>query len=285
MIAGANCPLTYAGVDLGGWNIRCISKRRDDNEARQAAIWRREGIDYATGHVSRWPVVAAVRWLRVWDLYQPRRQVMFAEGRQRRVEQAGVVAYGLLALLALGGVAVLWRARRRDALLVLLAPAVVVSVACGGRLRRAAAAPRLRDADARARGGRARGPVGAAARRVRFSRALALAAAGRPRAAPGLRAGAGQVQAAARRRAGVPPAGQPAGRRQGLHPAVPLRGHRRGARVGRQAAAVSVPGGADLAGRRAVGGLASPRRACSPGPARSSSWGSSAAASPARAPG
>jgi 4-amino-4-deoxy-L-arabinose transferase-like glycosyltransferase len=128
VIAGANCPLTYAGVDLGGWNIRCISKRRDDNEARQAAIWRREGVDYATSHVSRWPVLAAVRWLRVWDLYQPRRQVMFAEGRQRRVEQAGVVAYGLLALLALGGVAVLWRTRRRDALLVLLAPAVVVSV-------------------------------------------------------------------------------------------------------------------------------------------------------------
>jgi hypothetical protein len=128
VIAGANCPLTYRGVDLGGWNIRCISKRTDDNEARQAAIWRREGVDYATGHVSRWPVLAVVRWLRVWDLYQPRRQVMFAEGRQRRVEQAGVVAYGLLALLALGGVAVLWRLRRRDALLVLLAPAVVVSV-------------------------------------------------------------------------------------------------------------------------------------------------------------
>ena len=48
VIAGANCPLTYAGIDLGGWNIRCISKRRDDNEARQAAIWRREGVDYAT---------------------------------------------------------------------------------------------------------------------------------------------------------------------------------------------------------------------------------------------
>jgi hypothetical protein len=128
VIAGANCPLTYAGVDLGGWNIRCISKRRDDNEARQAAIWRREGVDYATAHASRWPVLAVVRWLRVWDLYQPRRQVMFAEGRQRRVEQAGAVAYGLLALLALAGVAVLWRARRRDALLVLLAPAVVVSV-------------------------------------------------------------------------------------------------------------------------------------------------------------
>ncbi|MGZ6671150.1 MAG: ArnT family glycosyltransferase [Solirubrobacteraceae bacterium] len=128
VIAGANCPLTYAGIDLGGWNIRCISRRREDNEARQATIWRREGVDYATAHVSRWPVVAAVRFLRVWDLYQPRRQVMFAEGRQRRVEQAGVVAYTLLALLALGGVAALWRARRRDALLVLLAPAVAVSV-------------------------------------------------------------------------------------------------------------------------------------------------------------
>ncbi|MGZ6641112.1 MAG: ArnT family glycosyltransferase [Solirubrobacteraceae bacterium] len=128
VIAGANCPLTYAGIDLGGWNIRCISRRREDNEARQATIWRREGVDYATAHVSRWPVVAAVRFLRVWDLYQPRRQVMFAEGRQRRVEQAGVVAYALLALLALGGVAALWRARRRDALLVLLAPAVAVSV-------------------------------------------------------------------------------------------------------------------------------------------------------------
>lgn len=128
VIAGANCPLTYAGVDLGGWNIRCISDRRQDDEAQQAAIWRREGIDYATGHASRWPVVGAVRFLRVWDLYQPRRQVMFAEGRQRRVEQAGVIAYGLLTLLALGGVVALWRSGRRDALLVLLAPAVVVSV-------------------------------------------------------------------------------------------------------------------------------------------------------------
>jgi 4-amino-4-deoxy-L-arabinose transferase-like glycosyltransferase len=126
VIAGANCPLTYAGADLGGWNLACISPRRDDNEARQAAVWRREGIDYATAHVSRWPLVVPVRFLRVWDLYQPRRQLMFAEGRQRGVEKAGVVAYGLLALLALGGVAVL--RRRFDALLVLLAPAVVVSV-------------------------------------------------------------------------------------------------------------------------------------------------------------
>ena len=49
---------------------------------------------------------------------------MFAEGRQRRTEQAGVAVYYLLMVVAAGGVAVL---RRRGAsLLVLLAPAVVV---------------------------------------------------------------------------------------------------------------------------------------------------------------
>jgi hypothetical protein len=127
VLAGANCPLTYHGIDLGGWNIECISKRRDDNEADQAAIWRREATDYAREHAGRLPVVGAVRLLRVWDLWQPRRQVMFAEGRQRRVEQAGVAVYfAFLVLGALGAVAL---HRRGVTLLVLLAPAVAVCIA------------------------------------------------------------------------------------------------------------------------------------------------------------
>ena len=92
VLAGANCPLTYHGVDTGAWNIECISPRREDNEARQAAIWRREGLDYARDHAGRVPAVMAVRLLRIWDFWQPRRQVMFAEGRQRRTEQAGVAS-------------------------------------------------------------------------------------------------------------------------------------------------------------------------------------------------
>jgi 4-amino-4-deoxy-L-arabinose transferase-like glycosyltransferase len=127
VLAGANCPLTYSGVDLGGWQIACISKRRFADEAKQAKVWREEAVDYAFSHKSRWPAVIAVRVARVWDLWQPRRQVMFAEGRQRRVEQAGVVVYfGFLVLGALG----LWALRRRPrvpgALLVLLVPAGVV---------------------------------------------------------------------------------------------------------------------------------------------------------------
>ena len=69
-------------------------------------MWRDEGLDYASDHASRLPAVAAVRLLRVWDLWQPRRQVMFAEGREKRVTKAGVAVYFLLCALAIAGA---WR--------------------------------------------------------------------------------------------------------------------------------------------------------------------------------
>lgn len=128
VIAGANCDLTYRGHDLGAWNIRCISPRRHRDEARQAEVWRQEGVAYARDHPARLPVVAAVRLLRVWDLWQPRRQVEFAEGRHRRVQQAGIAVYFLLSALAVAGLAALRRTGRRRELLVLLAPAAVVCV-------------------------------------------------------------------------------------------------------------------------------------------------------------
>jgi hypothetical protein len=132
VLAGANCPLTYHGVDLGGWNIECISPRRLDDEAAQAVVWRREGLDYLRDHAARWPVVAVVRVLRVWDLWQPRRQVIFAEGRHRRVEQLGIATYFLLLALAAAGIAALLarapRRRRDPGLAILLAPAAMVTV-------------------------------------------------------------------------------------------------------------------------------------------------------------
>jgi hypothetical protein len=127
VIAGANCDLTYRGVNMGAWDIRCISERRLDDEAAQARIWRDEGLAYARDHAGRLPAVAAVRLLRVWDLWQPRRQVQFAEGREARVTRAGVVVYFLLCALAIGGALAL--RRRGVPLLVLLAPAGAVCVA------------------------------------------------------------------------------------------------------------------------------------------------------------
>lgn len=141
--AGANCPLTYHGVDMGGWNIQCISRRSERDESVQAARWRDEGFDYAAGHLGRLPLVAAVRLLRVYDFWQPRRQVQFAEGRHRRIEQAGVAMYYLLLPLAVAGLILV---RRRLVRWALASPFVVVAItAVTGygvpRLRHAAEIP------------------------------------------------------------------------------------------------------------------------------------------------
>ena len=126
VLAGANCPTTYHGADLGSWRFDCISERKTLNEGKQAATWRREGIDYATDHVGRWPAVMPVRVLRTWDLWQPRRALDQAEGRAKWAEAAGVVTYFLLVPLALFGALTLWR-RERGVAAVLLAPALLVT--------------------------------------------------------------------------------------------------------------------------------------------------------------
>src|SRR4051812_16012638 len=126
VLAGANCGRTYRGSDLGGWRFECISPRHTFREGAQAARWRQEGIDYATDHASRWPLVVPVRVLRTWDLWQPRRQIESAEGRARWAEKAGVAAYFLLLPFTIAGF-VLLRRRDRGAFWILLAPAVLVT--------------------------------------------------------------------------------------------------------------------------------------------------------------
>jgi 4-amino-4-deoxy-L-arabinose transferase-like glycosyltransferase len=124
LLAGANCDRTYHGRDTGFWNIECISERSLANEARQEARWRSEGLDYAKDHAGRLPAVLAVRLLRTWDLYQPRRMVTFAEGRWVRADQAGVIAYFLLLPFAFAGA---WLLRqRRGEILTLLVPVALV---------------------------------------------------------------------------------------------------------------------------------------------------------------
>jgi 4-amino-4-deoxy-L-arabinose transferase-like glycosyltransferase len=140
VIAGANCPQTYHGVNMGGWDITCIAPRTKANEAAQAAIWQHDGLSYAVHHLGRLSAVVLLRELRVWDLWQPRRQARtFAEGQQIDVAQAGVAAFWLFALVGIAGVLAL--RRRSPALLILLAPAMVVclTTAIGYGV------PRLRD--------------------------------------------------------------------------------------------------------------------------------------------
>jgi 4-amino-4-deoxy-L-arabinose transferase-like glycosyltransferase len=127
VLAGANCAETYGGRDMGSWRFDCISERRSFREGEQAARWRSEGLRYARDHAGRLALVVPVRVLRTWGAYQPRRQVAFAESRARWAERAGIVAYFLLLPLAVAGAVGLW-ARSRPALLVLLSPALLVTI-------------------------------------------------------------------------------------------------------------------------------------------------------------
>jgi 4-amino-4-deoxy-L-arabinose transferase-like glycosyltransferase len=138
VVAGANCDGVYSGPDIGFWHLDCISEREPGlNEAEQAAIWRRQGTDYARDHLARMlAVVVPVRVLRTWDFFQPRHQATTAEGRPLRVQQAGTAVYYLLLVLAVLGAIALRRARRPIWMLVVPAIAVSLSSALGFGLPR-----------------------------------------------------------------------------------------------------------------------------------------------------
>jgi 4-amino-4-deoxy-L-arabinose transferase-like glycosyltransferase len=127
LLAGANCDTTYHGALIGQWDFGCIPPPVQANEALEAERLRDRGLSYTRHHAGRLPVVLAARLGRSFELFRPReqaRQEAFFEGRNLRVEQAGVACYYALVLLAAYGVVVL---RRRDGpWRILLAPVALV---------------------------------------------------------------------------------------------------------------------------------------------------------------
>lgn len=129
VIAGANCDDTWYGRETGSWSVDCFARagrgpglERYD-EGVLAGRWRAAGADYAADHLGRAPVVAAVRVLRTWRLWQPLREGELTEGVPRHLAKAGALVF-LLVLLPLGAFG-LWRARRE---LVLLAVGLALMV-------------------------------------------------------------------------------------------------------------------------------------------------------------
>jgi 4-amino-4-deoxy-L-arabinose transferase-like glycosyltransferase len=147
-VDGANCDLTFSGTQLGLWRETfsqfgdaarrrpqaqaCFEgfdiRRRGFDEADVANSHRSSGATYARRHLSRLPIVAAVRELRTWGLYAPRQQIEFEslEGRPRRWQTVGTVMYWVLLPLAVGGAVILVRGRIR--VWPLLSTGVVVAL-------------------------------------------------------------------------------------------------------------------------------------------------------------
>jgi hypothetical protein len=148
LVAGANCAPAYRGHLMGGWAFDCLPPPRFANEAREAARQRDVGLRYAREHSGRLPAVLVARVGRSFELFRPREQARdaaFFEGRNLRVEQAGVLVFYATALLALAGLVALRRRRGPWAIAALpVGVVVLVSLTAYGYTRfRVGAEPAL----------------------------------------------------------------------------------------------------------------------------------------------
>jgi 4-amino-4-deoxy-L-arabinose transferase-like glycosyltransferase len=134
VIAGANCPQTYYGRDIGWWRLDCDARARTFRELVQGSANAQPALHFVREHLVRAPLVAAVRVLRTFSFFQPLRE---GNGQLRRLwlDVLGLcIYYPLLLLAALG----LRRASgRRWLLFSLICISVIVSALDSGlpRLR------------------------------------------------------------------------------------------------------------------------------------------------------
>jgi 4-amino-4-deoxy-L-arabinose transferase-like glycosyltransferase len=132
VFVGANCHGSYYGELLGAWDYSCFKNRAPGDESQYSVDYRNRGLRYARDHAGRVPYVMLIRELREFDFYRPGQSIIFqaSEGRYHQVARWGIRAYWLMLPFTIAGFVLL--RRRREPLLVLLAPVVLGIIVAAG---------------------------------------------------------------------------------------------------------------------------------------------------------
>jgi 4-amino-4-deoxy-L-arabinose transferase-like glycosyltransferase len=135
--AQTNCDAAYYGEKTGYWERYCAEPEPVStdgtmlDESERDAIKRSWATEYISNHKSRLLVVAPLRTLRMFNLYDPigtARFDIYVENREFRQTMFALVQYYVVALLALAGAVIAWK-RRLTLIPVLMWPAMVALVA------------------------------------------------------------------------------------------------------------------------------------------------------------
>lgn len=128
-----NCPASYYGPDIGlpGLQCRLSPSQQVGDESNQDYLARSIAFSYFKSHLSRAPLVFAVRFARSWYLYAPNQDVQWEDGPYNMspsVQYAGIVVFWIL--LVLGTVGVVALRRRRSYMWPLLGVIILYTAVC-----------------------------------------------------------------------------------------------------------------------------------------------------------
>lgn len=135
--AQTNCDAAYYGEKTGYWERYCAEPEPVStdgtmlDESERDAIKRSWATEYISNHKGRLLVVAPLRTLRMFNLYDPvgtARFDIYVENREFRQSMFALVQYYVVALLALAGAVIAWK-RPLTLIPVLMWPAMVALVA------------------------------------------------------------------------------------------------------------------------------------------------------------
>ena len=154
LLAQTNCDPAYYGEKVGYWERFCAEPEPvgEDgsmlDESQRDAIKRGWARAYISDHKARLLLVAPIRTLRMFNLFDPvgtARYDIYVENREFRQSVFALVEYYIVAVSAIAGAVLAWR-RRATLLPALLWPALVAIVAAtsfGNNRYRVSAEPSL----------------------------------------------------------------------------------------------------------------------------------------------